>query len=58
MATVPAPDKPDLPEPPVPLEPPIPPDPGRPLPGPGIEPPDRRKNQPAIEPEKDVLQLA
>jgi hypothetical protein len=53
MATIPTPDTPDVPEPPTPPKPPIPPEPGPPLPGPEIEPPDRRKNQPIIEPEKD-----
>jgi hypothetical protein len=55
MATIPTPERPDLPEPPAPPGQPIPPEPGHPLPGPEIEPPDRRKNQPIIEPEKDHL---
>ena len=54
MATIPTPEKPDMPEPPAPPDRPIPPEPGKPLPGPEIEPPDRRKNQPIIEPEKDA----
>src|SRR5580765_1221578 len=52
MAPLPSPDQPELPEPPVLLDPRIPPQPGRPVPRPVIEPRAPRKNQPIIEPEK------
>ena len=56
MATIPTPETPEIPEPPPPSDP-IPPEPGRPVPGPEIEPPDRRKNQPIIEPEEDFRRI-